>query len=187
MVNYQKYSQFLAILILLAVLFVFWQLIIKPYVNYLGDEYHTGSNLYKKHEALSRIVNNQDQILSKYKTIRNNRSLDKVFVSVKSGALAQAKLLGIIKRHVKKSGCTLVQSTSLGDQKNTGQQKTVGARITLLGDVAETYKLIHSLEYGWPVVQIESIDVSNERARYQYGKSKQQLRTTMELSAYVRN
>lgn len=179
-----KYHSYAAVGVLLFFMGIVWFGAVRPYVDYINDNYAYAKRLERQYASLTNLVENKKTINAQYRAMQNNRSLDQVFLSGGKNVLIKAKLQGLIKRKVSRSGCVMVQSSLISDDK---KEHIVRLKLQVSGDVESTYKLLHDLEYGRPVLSLDMVEIQKQSNIHRYKISNSPIQTAIELTAYVKS
>ncbi len=173
-------SSALGILILL--LIAVWFGLVSPYLGYLSDSYAELSHAQRKQVALQRLIDDRMKLLDTNKAMKINRSLSRVYVSDTNDVVTEAKMQGFLKRLINKHQGKLVQ-ISRADNDST-DKKAISMKVEMKGDLDATYKIIHGVENGWPIMTLDNIqiDVVNNH----YSKQEKYLHARYEVTAYVK-
>ena len=160
---------------------VLWLVIMDPYVSYLTDKYNTLVTAKRKQVALNRLIENKVELIGLLRSIKNNRSLSKVYISTNQGVVADVKLQGLVKRVINEHKGVLLQSSVI---ENKEYKKTVSLKVMMRGNLDDTYKIIHQLENGWPVLTLDNVVLRSQG--YKNIKDKNlQIDAQYEVTAYV--
>ena len=177
----KNHNAIVAMSILLMLLAVLWFVIIDPYVSYLTDKYEALSMAKRQQVVLNSLIKNKSEIIGLLRSIKNNRSLSKVYISSNQGVVADVKLQGLVKRVINEHKGILLQSSVLKNRENI---KSVSLKVMMRGNLDDTYKIIHELENGWPVLTLDNVVLRSQG--YKNIKDKNiQIDAQYEVTAYV--
>ena len=182
-INDKRISKILALGILMALLFMAWLIVVRPYIHYFAEQYYSINRAKHKLSALKALINNDDEINTLYRSIRNNRSLERVYLGKSSGVIAEAKLQGILRRLVENNNSTLVQSSLISDKNN--EKKAVTIKVTMRGSIESAYKIFYQLENSRPVMVINNVELTRMSNSYSRSGYSELLNSVFEITAYV--
>ena len=190
-----SYSKLAAIGILLFMLFSAWFLLGVPYKALWEDKIAQADRLQRKQHALSLLIADKERYEHEYQAFSENSELQQIFLNDKTGALAEAKLQGIVKHIVGKSGARLQQavivktgSKKQNDRsKENGNDKTVTVKVLMQGSIKAIYTALQELENSRPLILVSNFDISFTRLRYQISGSTNQssYRASYDATAFI--
>jgi len=181
MIERKNINKIAAVTLLIMMLWLIWQLLISPYAEFLHRQYIEFERSQRKVIALNELLINKETINSKYRAMKNNRSLEKVHLGQNNGVLAEAKLQGVIKRIIIKNKSTLIMSSL--SKGNVGNEKIIKIKVSMRGSIESVYKIFHQLENGWPVMVMDNVELRQVNSRYSTNKNI--LDAVFEVSAFV--
>ena len=190
-----SYSKLAAIGILLFMLFSAWFLLGVPYKALWEDKIAQADRLQRKQHALSLLIADKERYEHEYQAFSENSELQQIFLNDKTGALAEAKLQGIVKHIVGKSGARLQQavivktgSKKQNDRsKENGNDKTVTVKVLMQGSIKAIYTALQELENSRPLILVSNLDISFTKLRYQISGSSNQssYRASYDATAFI--
>jgi len=177
-----NYSKLAAIGILVFMLFSAWFLLAEPYKALWEGKIAQAERLQRKQHALSLLIADKDRYEQEYQAINESPELQQIFLNDKTGALAEAKLQGIVKHIVNKSGARLLQAVIVKSKskkqsdrsKEHEGDKTVTVKVTMQGSIKTIYTAIQELENSRPLILVSNLDISFTKSRYQLSGSANQ-------------
>jgi len=169
------YSKLAASSILITMLYIAWLLLVIPYMDTWEDSIRGVEILQRKHIALSRMINNRQELDRQYLAINSSRELQEVFLNNKTGALADVKLQRIIKQVVTSGGGKLIKSlittkkTGARNKRSTqaASDKSVTVNVLMQGSIKSIYTTLHKLENSRPLILVRNLEIIHNRSRYQ--------------------
>lgn len=173
-------SAALAILGLLLV--TAWFALVSPYLDYLSDAYAELAHAQRKQLALQRLIENRQELLVKNRAMKINRSLSSLYISDSADVLTEAKMQGFLKRLINKHQGKLVQISRTSN--DAGDKKAVSMKVDMQGGLDATYRIIHEVENGMPIMTIDNFQV--DLASSHYGQQEKYLHTRYQVTAYVK-
>ena len=182
-INDKKISKILALGILIALLVMAWLIIVRPYINYFTEQYYSINRAQLKINTLRALIKNENEINSLHRSIKNNRSLERVFLGKSGGVIAEAKLQGVIRRLIENNNSTLVQSSLISDKNN--EKKAVTIKVTMRGSIESAYKIFYQLENSRPVMVINNVELTRMSNSYSRTDYSELLNSVFEITAYV--
>lgn len=181
--EFEKLSKIGAVSLLLLVLALIWLFLVVPYTDYFSARVYELERTQRKLLVLEDLIIKKDSIKEKYRAMKNNRSLERVYLARKGGVLAEAKLQGVVRRLIEKNGSTLTQS-SVKKTDDAGA-KSITMKVSMRGSIESTYKVFHALENGWPVVVVRNAELTLVNPGYSQTKNNNMLSSVYEVTAYV--
>jgi hypothetical protein len=175
-------SKSAALGVLAVLLIAAWFGLAAPYLGYLSDAYRELSHVQRKQVVLQNLIENREKLLTTNKAMKVNRSLSKIYISETADVLTEAKLQGFLKRLIKKHNGKLVSISRVnGDGKD---KKEISMKVDMRGDLNATYRIIHDVENGWPVMTVDNLQI--DLVNNQYATQQKYLQTRYEVTAYVK-
>lgn len=184
-----------AVAILLLLLLAGWQLLLAPYINLWqerADEIHF---LEQKMSRLEFLLEDGEDIDEKFRHLSENKSLNALFLSDKSGALADAKFQRIVRQMITQSGAQAVQ---LLVEKKPEQEQASGSpaaeglesvtlRIVMRGDIKSIYTTLHKMENSRPLILVGNLEITHNQTRYQIARTTQKTvyRASYDATAFI--
>lgn len=182
-INNSSVSKLLAIGLLLALLLLAWLIVIRPYVNYFAEQYYSIERANHKLIALNYLIKKEEDINTLYRSIKNNRSLERVYLGKAGGVVAEAKLQGIVRRLIEKNQSNMIQSSLIS--YNSDDKKAVTIKVTMRGSIESAYKIFYELENSRPVMIINNIELTRMSKGYSRNVKNEWLNSVFEITAYV--
>lgn len=182
-INDKTISKILALGILIVMLFIAWLIIFRPYINYFAGQYYLIDRANHKLNVLNALIKNEKEINTLYRSIKNNRSLERVYLGKGGGVISEAKLQGMVRRLIENNNSNLIQS-SLVNHKSS-DQKTVTIKVTMRGSVESAYKIFYQLENSRPVMVLNNIELTRMSNGYSRTGYSDFLNSVFEITAYV--
>jgi hypothetical protein len=182
-IDANKFSKLAAVMLLLVLAWLIWLVLISSYVDYFSQQYTDIERSQRKLIALNELILNKKKINFQYRAMKNNRSLSQVFLGTSKGVLAYAKFQGVIKRIVKRSKSTLLQSSLVKNDSKSNDSITM--KVSIRSSVDMVYKTLHQIENGWPIMKIDNIELSRINNGYRNRVNSSLIGAVFEVTAYV--
>lgn len=169
--------------ILISLLYVAWVFLVNPYASYLVTQYSKIERAQQKLHALNELINNKDAINKIYRSMKNNRSLERVYLGRSGGVIAEAKLQGIVRRLIEKNNSNLIETSQIN---NTSDDKNkITLKVSMRGSIDSAYKIFYQLENSWPVMTVNNVELTRINNRYARNSYSDSLNSVFEITAYV--
>ena len=168
------YSKLAAMGILVFVLYMGWILLASPYLGLWEDRIRGVEILQKQLASLNLIIDDKDKLNQQFSAINNSQSLKEVFLSSKTGALADVKFQRIIKQIATRNGNKLIRSLIETRKSRTKNKlsteldsiQSVTVKVVMQGNIKAIYSALHELENSRPLILVSNFEISHNQSRY---------------------
>jgi len=167
------YSKLAASGILLFVLATLWFIAGEPYLDLWQDRIAKAERLQRKQNSLRQLIHDRDSYEQQYRAINGSNRLQALFLDDNSGALADARLQGIVKQAASDSGVNLMQAViaktrPVSKKEAAGEteaDKAVTIKVLVQGSIESIYTMLQALDNSRPVVLISNLQVTHQKSR----------------------
>lgn len=150
----------------------------------IARELADGRDLFGRYRALAQ---GREVLRSRLDELAAQQAESGIYLGGETDALAGAELQEIVNGLVESGGGRL-RSVQILPVKADGDFRRVGVRIQLMATVAQALRILYALEGGRTYLFIDTLDISNRRARRRKGQTDPdpELLIRLDLSGYLR-
>jgi len=163
-----------AVAILAFVVAIAWLVVLEPYAELWQDKIAKAERFQRKLDALQQLLRDREQHEQQYQAISTSETLQALFLDDNNGALADAKLLRIVKQTVSDSGGEILQAVITrtkppNSKKNSTEsepEKSVTVKVLMQGSIASIYTMLQNLESNRPLIVVKNLQIEHIKSRY---------------------
>ena len=163
-VNHQQLQRWLAVGLLIAVVFIIAMVIIVPLVSKGMELNETKNNLVFRLQQYERILATKDSVIAGMAKIKEQHEQQGYFNSQKTDALASAEMQEFIKKAIVDAGGQL-SSTQALPVSNKDKFSRITVRVRMTGNSEVLRAVLYKIETAKPFIIIDQIDIRPMRGK----------------------
>jgi general secretion pathway protein M len=181
-----RLSRLLALALLVLVIAVPYLVIVRPYIEALGEGRETLAETVALRDRYVALAAGGAAIDAKVGTLRDEGDGEAAYLQGASEALVSADLQNRVKTVVQANGGVL-NSTQILDATNEEGFRRLAVRVRMSGGSEALYKVLYALETERPFLFIDNIDINARTIRQREGQGETiELMVSFDLFGFMR-